>query len=160
MSKTSAFLIGAILSLQTLSTCVTSTIGQYIYAYYLDLYPTLPNSTANFTTISSGDFLRKFNEETSQCSQGVRSPNANAQAWAQEKSADLFFWTNLFSSCPVIVMTYLLGLYTPKLGRRFVLILPMLGTLAQFGTWLAIIYFSSSGILVVYRSCSDWLIRI
>jgi hypothetical protein len=38
-------------------------------------------------------------------------------------------------------MTYILGLYTPKLGRRFVLLLPMLGTTIQLSIWLAIIYY-------------------
>ncbi len=144
MSNINTYIIGAILSLQTLCTCVISTIGQYIYAYYLDTYPIPPNSTSNLTTISplsSYNFLRKFNDETKQCAENDFIPDSNAQTWAQERSADLFFWTNLCSSCPVIIMTYILGLYTPKLGHRFVLILPMIGTLAQFAIWLAIIYF-------------------
>jgi hypothetical protein len=144
MSDRSAYIIGAILSLQTLCTCVISSIGQYIYAYYLDTYPIPPNSTYNFTTIrpsSSYNFLKKFNDETKQCVESDIFPDVNAQAWAQQRSADLFFWTNLSSCCPVIIMTYILGLYTPKLGQRFVLILPMFGTLIQFAIWLSIIYF-------------------
>ena len=144
MPHTSAFLIGTILSLQTLSTCVISTLGQYIYGYYLNTYPIPPNSTTNLTTLSpipSHNFLRNFNDKTKQCLESDISPNNDAQAWAQQQSASLFFWTNLCNSCPVILMTYLLGLYTPKLGERFVLILPMIGTLGQFAIWLAIIYF-------------------
>jgi len=144
MSDISAYIIGAILSLQTLCTCVISTIGQYIYAYYLDTYPIPPNSTYNFTTISpssSYNFLKNFNDETKQCLESDVYPNSDAQEWSQQRSADLFFWTNLCSSCPLIIMTYILGLYTPKLGQRFVLILPMIGILAQFAIWLAIIYF-------------------
>lgn len=120
------FLIGTILSLQTLSTCIVSTIGQYIYAYYLNSYP---NRTLT------------LNIEIEKCSESDFSPDSNAQTWAQERSAELFFWTNLVSSCPMIVMTYLLGLYTPKLGERCVLILTMIGTFGQFAVWLAIIYF-------------------
>ena len=144
MSNISAYIIGAILSLQTLCTCVTTTIGQYIYAFYLNTYPIPPNGTANWTTLSpipTYDFLRRFTEETKGCTQNDFMPSNDAQAWAQQRSADLFFWTNLCSSCPVILMTYLLGLYTPKLGHRFVLILPMLGTLIQLAIWLSIIYF-------------------
>ena len=65
-----------------------------------------------------------------------------AQAWAQQRSADLFFWINVWSFCPIIIMTYVLGLYTPALGRRLVLILPMLGTAIQLIIWLSIIYSS------------------
>lgn len=141
MSDKSAYIIGAILSLQTLCTCIISSIGQYIYAYYLDTYSNSSNNTYNYTTISSYNFLRNFNEENKKCDESDIFQDANAQEWAQEKSADLFFWTNLCSSCPVIIMTYILGLYISKLGQRFVLILPMFGTLIQFAIWLAIIYF-------------------
>ena len=145
MSDINAYIIGAILSLQTLCTCIATIIGQYIYGYYLETYPIPPNSTVNWTTlrtpISFYDFLRQFNEETKTCVEGDMSPDQNAQAWAQQRSADLFFWTNLCSSCPVIVVTYIFGLYLSKLGQRFVLILPMLGTLVQFAIWLSIIYF-------------------
>ena len=137
MSSTSILSVGAILSLQTLCTCVTSTIGQYIYAFYLHAYYIPSNATTNATTLSSFYSLKNLTT----CTQGDVSPDNDAQAWAQQRSADLFFWTNLFSACPVIVMTYLLGLYTSKLGRRLVLILPMLGTAGQFAIWLSIIYF-------------------
>ncbi|CAF1190088.1 unnamed protein product [Rotaria sordida] len=144
MTDICAYTIGTILSLQTLCTCIISIIGQYIYAYYLNIYPIPPNSTYNFSTITSMttyNFLKKFNDDTKQCIESDISPDSDAQAWAQEQSADLFFWTNLCSSCPLIIMTYILGLYTPKLGQRFVLILPMIGILIQFSIWLAIIYF-------------------
>ncbi|UJR14681.1 hypothetical protein I4U23_001674 [Adineta vaga] len=129
------------LSLQTLCTCLSTTIGQYIYSYYLGIYPIPSNSTANFTTITPLS-LSKFSVNNHKCVEGDITPENNAQSWAQEKSAELFFWINLISSCPMILMTYLLGLYTPKLGKRFVLVLPMLGTLIQFAIWLAIIYFN------------------
>jgi len=144
MSDINAYILGAILSLQTLCTCVISTIGQYIYAYYLSIYPIPPNSTSNFTTISPGfsyNFLRNFNDETKKCQEDDDSRYYDAQDWAQQRSADLFFWTNLCSSCPVIITTYILGLYLSKLGQRFVLILTMIGTFIQFVIWLCIIYF-------------------
>jgi len=137
----SAYTIGAILSLQTLCTCIITTIGQYIYVYYLETYPVPSNSTSNFTTLSSFTSL-KYHDHSKTCVEGDISPSNDAQAWAQQRSADLFFWTSLYSSCPVILMTYILGLYTSKLGERFVLILPMIGTVGQFGIWLAIIYFN------------------
>ena len=166
--ESSSYTLGAIYSLQTLCTCLTITSGQYIYSYYLDTYPVPPNSTTNFTTISPFA-LARFNENNKKCVEGDDTPTKDAQAWAQERSADLFFWTTLISSCPIILMTYILGLYTPQLGKRFVLVLPMFGTLAQFAIWLAIIYFhlpeywwyitavvvgfsGSSGVLCMIRS--------
>ncbi|CAF1936484.1 unnamed protein product [Rotaria magnacalcarata] len=144
MTGIGVYTIGTILSLQTLCTCVISTIGQYFYIYYLGIYTPPSNSTYNWSTISPGsssNFLKQFNDETKRCIDSDVSFDNDAQAWAQEKSADLFFWTSLVNSCPLIIMTYILGLYTPKLGKCFVLILPMIGILAQFAIWLAIIYF-------------------
>lgn len=144
MNNISAFTIGCILSLQTLCTCVISIIGQFIYAYYLDIYSNSSNKTSNFTitnTISTYNFLRKFTEDTKKCSDSDILADSDAQSWAQEKSADLYFWTNLYCSGPLIIMTYILGLYTPKLGRRLILTLPMVGILFQFIIWLTIIYF-------------------
>jgi hypothetical protein len=143
MSTVSSHSVTAILSLQTLSTCLSSTIGQYIYAAYLQIYPFPSNGTSNFTTvssISSFSIVKAISENITQCVTSDIISDNDAQAWAQQRSADLFFWTNLFNSCPLIVMTYLLGLYTPKLGKRFVLILPILGIGSQFAIWLAIMY--------------------
>ncbi|CAF4485730.1 unnamed protein product [Rotaria sp. Silwood2] len=147
MSDVSIYVIASILCLQILITCLNSTVGQYIYGFYLETYPNSSNKTSNYTTISIYDSFYSFNQinnETNQCLQSDISPNKDAQAWAQQHSADLFFWTNLMSSCPVIIMTYILGLYTPKLGKRFVLIIPMLGTASQTAIWLSIIYFHLS----------------
>jgi len=90
------------------------------------------------------DFLTVINNETNKCVQSDVSPDSDAQLWAQQRSADLFFRINLMSSCPVIIMTYVLGLYTSKLGKRFVILLPMAGATSQFAIWLAIIYFHLS----------------
>jgi PCFT/HCP family folate transporter-like MFS transporter 1/3 len=136
----SSYAIIVILSIQTLSNCLVSTIGQYVYAFYLQTYP-IPSNDTTTSTVSSFDFLKSVNEDVNTCPQSDISPNKDAQAWAQQRSADLFFWINLMSSCPVIIMTYLLGLYIPKLGKRFVLILPMVGVTSQLIIWLSIIYF-------------------
>ncbi|CAF3622046.1 unnamed protein product [Rotaria sp. Silwood1] len=136
-----------ILCLQTLISCLTSTIGQYIYGFYLETYPNSSNKTSNYTIIHVYDsiyFFNEINNETNKCLQSDISPNKDAQTWAQQRSANLFFWTNLMSSFPVIIMTYIFGLYTPKLGKRIVLIIPMLGTTIQVSIWLSIIYFHLS----------------
>ena len=63
-----------------------------------------------------------------------------AQQWAQQQSSNLFFYQTVASSIPTIIMTYILGLYTHQLGRKFVLILTMFGNVFQYGIWLLIIY--------------------
>ncbi|UJR13101.1 hypothetical protein I4U23_000125 [Adineta vaga] len=123
MSNVNIYAIGSILCLQTLSNCVISTIGQYVYLFYLQIYSLNLNITLNFTNDS---FV--YNEN-------------NADEWAQQQSADLYSKRELWSSIPMIIMTCLLGLYVTKLGRRFVLILPMIGLSIQLFIWLLIIYF-------------------
>ncbi|CAF2864376.1 unnamed protein product [Rotaria sp. Silwood2] len=144
MTNVSNYAIAIILCLQTACQCVVSTVGQYIYAYYLQTYPSSSNTTQNLTKIIIPSFnrLKIVHTVLTQCIDNTtsNSSNSNAQIWAQEQSADLFFRINLWNSCPMIIMTYILGLYTPKLGRQFVLILPMLGTTGQLIIWLAIIY--------------------
>jgi MFS family permease len=131
MPGVSNYAIAVILCLQTLSTGLSSTIGQYIYAFYLQTYPNSSNSTT----------IEFFDNQTNTCAHNGTSPDGDAQLWAQQRSANLFFWTNLVSSCPMIIMTYLLGLYTSKLGKRVVLLLPIIGCTGQVVIWLAIIYF-------------------
>lgn len=134
--------IATVLSLQTLSTCIIFTLGQYIYAFYLGVYSSLVSEHLNSTLVTVPSYLGKIkNNSLEKCAKADLSLDSTAQAWAQQRSADLFFWTNLWSCGPIIVMTYILGLYTPRLGRRFVLLLPMLGTAVQVSIWLSIIYY-------------------
>lgn len=142
MTTVSSPAIASVLSLQTLSTCIIFTLGQYIYAYYLQVYASLPAEILNSTLPTSSSHLQKIKSHSlEKCAKDNPFLDSTAQAWAQQRSADLFFWTNLWSCGPIIVMTYILGLYTPRLGRRFVLLLPMLGTAVQIGIWLSIIYY-------------------
>jgi hypothetical protein len=145
MTHVSNYAIAIIICLQTICRCVILTVGQYIYATYLQIYPYSSNTTQNLTTFTIhlyNNRLRTINGVLKQCiDNSTNSSDSNAQLWAQEQSADLFFRIDLWNSFPIIIMTYILGLYIPKLGRRFVLILPMLGTICQLTIWLAIIYF-------------------
>ena len=142
MTVVSGYIIGLVLSLQTLCTCVIYTLGQYIYAFYLHSSPVSLNGSQLHSTNTSAALTLsvKDNQSKEACAKGVLSMDHTAQSWAQQRSADLFFWINVWSFCPIIIMTYVLGLYTPVLGRRFVLILPMLGTAIQLMIWLSIIY--------------------
>ena len=144
MSNVSSYAIVAELCLQTVISCISLTISQYIYAFYLQTYPYPSNYTTTTSTSNPLYISKILNNETEKCSEGNIAPDTNAQAWAQQRSADLLFWTNLMSSCPVIIMTYILGLYTPQLGKRLVILLPMLGMKIQIAIWLAIIYFRLS----------------
>ena len=144
MTKISNYVLVTILCVQTACHCVISTVGQYVYIFYLQLYPVTFNETQNVTLIvnTSYELLETVIDGSEQCTgDAYNYSSLNAQLWAQEQSADLFFQMGLWNSCPVIVMTYILGLYIPTLGKRFVLILPMIGTAIQLSIWLSIIYF-------------------
>jgi MFS family permease len=141
MTVVSSYTIATVLSLQTLCTCIIFTLGQYIYTFYLQSYPFSSYVIQNLTNDTVQSFLHKIKKTPEKCTQRNISLDSPAQAWAQQRSADLFFWTNVWSCVPIIIMTYFLGLYTPKLGRRFVLLLPMVGTTIQLGIWLSIIYY-------------------
>jgi MFS family permease len=143
MTHLNNYAIATILSLQIACHCIILTVGQYIYASYLEIYSNSSNTTQNVTThiIPSFYLLKTVSSVSNQCIDNTTTSSNNAQLWAQEQSADLVSRIDLWNSCPMVIMTYILGLYTPKLGRRFVLILPMVGTAVQLAIWLAIIYF-------------------
>lgn len=142
MTVVSSCTIATVLSLQTLCTCIIFTLGQYIYIFYLQSYPFSSHVIQNLTNSTLPSFLYKINKTSPQkCSTNNSSFDGPTQVWAQQRSADLFFWTNVWSCIPIIIMTYILGVHTPKLGRRFVLLLPMLGTTVQISIWLSIIYY-------------------
>lgn len=142
MAIISNYAIATILCLQTICHSVILTVGQYIYASYLQTYSNSSNTTQNVTLTvirSLHSWQKTLTDVSQQCV--ANSSSSNAEVWAQEQSADLFFRIDLWNSCPMVLMTFVLGVYTPKLGRRFVLILPMLGTACQLLIWLGIIYF-------------------
>ena len=139
MPAVSPYAVAAILCLQTVSQCVVSTLGQYIYASFLQLYP----NASNFTETVSDTLVRSLMSSAKCPASAVNSSDSNAQLWAQQQSADLFYRIDLWKSFPMVVMTYLLGIYTPTLGRRLVFVIPMCGTGLQLFLWLAIIYLHS-----------------
>ena len=115
---------------------VVATLGQYIYASFLQLHP----NSSNVTKTVSFTIVRSLISSADCPANTIHSSDSDAQLWAQQQSADLFYRIGLWSSCPMVVMTYLLGIYTPTLGRRLVLFIPMCGTAVQLSLWLAIIY--------------------
>jgi hypothetical protein len=122
---------------------LASSIGQYIYSYYLKSY--IPGSELlgidpSLLLITKTSSRSEF--ESSNCHD--QSISAPAQQWAQQQSSNLFFYQTVASSIPTIVMTYILGLYTHQLGRKFVLILTMFGNVFQYAIWLCTIYFQVS----------------
>lgn len=142
MTNVSSYTIATVISLQSVCTCITFTLGQYIYAFYLSKYQLLSQQNQTLTTTTVPSFLSTVKSSISdKCTTNGIVVNRIAQSWAQKRSADLFFWANLWSCCPIIIMTYILGIYTPKLGRRYVLTLPMIGMACQLSIWLTIIYF-------------------
>ncbi|CAF1531909.1 unnamed protein product [Adineta steineri] len=125
-------LVEVILCLQTFYYCLAASIAQYIYNYYLTSYIPTTGSLPHTTSLpKQNDF--------GQCKD--QSSSAPSQQWAQEQSSNLFFYQTVAASIPTIVMTYILGLYTHQLGRKFVLILTMFGNVFQYSIWLFIIYY-------------------
>jgi len=145
MADVNSYAIGTIMCLHILSVSLLFPVEQYIYRSYLQTYPFPENRTHNSTnssTLSSLFLVSIINDAEVQCTTNkTNPPDAAAQAWAQQKSANLFFWINVWQSVPMIIMTYIIGLYIPKLGAHIVLRLPMVGFAGQIAIWLAIIYF-------------------
>lgn len=168
MTKVNNYVIAILLCLQTSCHYIIWTVGQYIYAYYLQTYPSSSNTTQNLTKVWIHPYrsVKTVIADSGECLNSTTNSSASdAELWAQEQSADLFFRIDLWNSCPMIIMIFILGFYTPKLGRRFVLILPMLGTAAQLSIWLAIIYFHLADYwwcvasFIVGLSGSDYIFR-
>ncbi|CAF1497661.1 unnamed protein product [Rotaria sordida] len=59
---------------------------------------------------------------------------------SQQQSADLIFQATLWRAFPVIIITYLFGLYTSQLNRRLILILSIIGNALHGIIYQAIIY--------------------
>ncbi|CAF1329924.1 unnamed protein product [Adineta steineri] len=139
-SSLNIYAIAAITFLQSLCGSILAVVGQYIYAFYLKNDPFISNMTLIIPNNSSQLSILHTMNNNMTCGNDSNTTTSQAQIWAQQRSADLFFWIDLSNGIPVIIMTYILGLYTPKLGVRFVALLPMLGTVIQLAIWLAIIY--------------------
>ncbi len=121
---------------------MAASIGQYIYSYYLTTYIPTTVSFTDKSLFSTTTLTTTIENELSQCKH--QSNSVPAQQWAQQQSSNLFFYQTVASSVPTIVMTYILGLYTHQLGRKFVLILTMFGNVFQYAIWLLIIYYQVS----------------
>jgi hypothetical protein len=131
--------IVSIQCLQTLYNCILSVVGQYIYGYFLQNYPISYRNWTNISSVSSS--IDSFGLDQEQCTQNTTDlSNNSAQAWAQQHSADLIFQTTLWRAFPVIIITYLFGLYASQLNRRLILILSIFGNGIHVGIYLAIIY--------------------
>ena len=97
MSGVSSYAIAVILCLQTVIGCLGSTIGQYIYAFYLQTYPFYFDGISNSTLVTIPSYLHKINKNSPEkCTKSNLSLDSTAQAWAQQKSADLFFCPPFF----------------------------------------------------------------
>ena len=118
------------LCLQTVYNCIVSITGQYIYGFFLRTYPD------NFPSNKSNGSL--WLDEEASCTENTS--NNSAQIWAQQNSADLIFKATLWRAFPVIVTTYLYGLYASYLNRRLILFISLVGNAAHVIIYQAIIY--------------------
>lgn len=127
---------------QTVYYYLAGSIGQYIYDYYLRSYVPAATLGTEISSLLTTTTTTTLQTEFSQCKNQASS--GPAQQWAQEQSSNLFFYQTVAGSLPTVVMTYILGLYTHQLGRKFVLILTMFGNVVQYAIWLLIIYYRVS----------------
>jgi hypothetical protein len=117
--------------------CILSVVGQYIYGFFLQTYPGLPQNRTNLSFLT----VDHFGLDEEQCTATPENnSNNSAQAWAQQRSADLIFQATLWRAFPVIIITYLYGLYAPRLNRRIVLLLSIFGSAIHVTIYQAIIY--------------------
>ncbi|CAF1522517.1 unnamed protein product, partial [Rotaria sordida] len=123
MNDSNSYFILIIICLQTLYNCILAIIGQYIYGYFLRTYYDMYQ---NWTIIKNSSLkidIFELNREQS-----------------QQQSADLIFQATLWRAFPVIIITYLFGLYTSQLNRRLILILSIIGNALHVIIYQAIIY--------------------
>ena len=110
----------------TLYNCCVAVLGQYIYRYFLENYPNDDSRVwINITSLES----HIYESNQGSCVQNTTAENTTsaAEAWAQKRSADLIFQSTLWRAFPVIIVTYLFGLYASRLNRRLVLFLSLFG---------------------------------
>lgn len=108
-----------------------------MYFYYLTTYD--PKDHIQSHERIEASEIHSKSTELNKCGNILTS--APAQTWAQQQSSNLFFHQTVASSLPTIIMTYFLGLYTHRLGRKFVLLLTIFGNVLQYFIWLMIIHF-------------------
>lgn len=138
MVQTANCFVVSLVCLQALYNCCLSVVGQYIYKYFLESYPhDGPHNSTNISTIVSETFRSDRNTCASDAS---NTSSSAAELWAQQRSADLLFQATLWRAFPVVVVTYLFGLYASRLNRRAVLFLSLLGNTAHVVIYQAIIY--------------------
>ncbi|CAF0951285.1 unnamed protein product [Adineta ricciae] len=123
----------------TLCNCCLAILGQYIYQYFLANYPN-DDSRAWINITSLTSHIYESNQGT--CMQNTTAENTTsaAEVWAQKRSADLIFQSTLWRAFPVIIVTYLFGLYASRLNRRLVLFLSLFGGALHVVICQAIIY--------------------
>lgn len=118
ISNKDVFIV-TLLSLQTVYNSLVSTYGQYVYEYFLDQY-------SQNQTISSNRLLK--DSVSDKCKKNTSDlVNDSSEIWAQEKSADLIFQATLWRAFPVIIVTYIVGIYGTHWNRHIVLIVSIVG---------------------------------
>jgi hypothetical protein len=135
-------LIVTILCLQTVYSCLISVIGQYIYKYYLARYPNSSHNGTNmsytFHSLNLHSFQRLQHES---CTMNTSDKtDQSAQIWAEEQSADLLSRMALWRAIPVIIITYVFGVYASQLNQSIVLLMSIVGNTMHVVIYQGIIY--------------------
>ncbi|CAF0890812.1 unnamed protein product [Adineta steineri] len=131
------FNIIGIVCLQSLCYCIIQSINTYINPSQL-----LPK--INCTELYDENQIYQFYRNNTQCDNGTCSQIDNKtllyEVRLKTEESDVVYRRNIAHSIPAIVMSSIMGVLIPFLGKRFVLILPLVGIIIQMIIALAIIY--------------------
>ncbi|CAF3916724.1 unnamed protein product [Adineta steineri] len=131
------FNIIGIVCLQSLCYCIIQSINTYIN-------PSQLSSKINCTELYDENQIYQFYRNNTQCDNGTCSQIDNKtllyEVRLKTEESDVVYRRNIAHSIPAIVMSSIMGVLIPFLGKRFVLILPLVGIIIQMIIALAIIY--------------------
>ena len=115
-----------VLLLHALCSMPIGTLGsQYIYQMISD--------QMNFTTP---------NDNSSSSCTNLTGPNYDLMEEVQKTSSNFKMYLSIASSVPTLFMTLLLGAYSDQAGRRYAIILPLLGSFVYSAIYVSVIYFN------------------
>ncbi|UJR14444.1 hypothetical protein I4U23_001441 [Adineta vaga] len=140
MIATNTYFVVSMICFQTLYNCCLSIVGQYIYQFFLKNYPNDDDSPKWTNITSLMIYFYESNQETCEQNTTTNTSANAAEVWAQQRSADLIFQSTLWRAFPVIVITYLFGLYASQLNRRLILFLSLFGNGIHVVIYQAIVY--------------------
>ncbi|CAF1276877.1 unnamed protein product [Rotaria sordida] len=127
------FNITGIICLQTLCYCVILSIDTYVSSLHL-------SPSINCSGLQNENILNHFYQSNNETCPRMDNDTSTHGLTPTRDRDEIVYRRTIANSLPAIIMTCALGMIIPFLGKRFVLILPMVGIAIQMTIALAIIY--------------------